>query len=69
MEYDPHHPSHASEAEMASHEPDLLDEPALPPITLSAAALLAISSGAPPAQSAATSSKRIIRSRRAGSPG
>ena len=27
---------------MASHEPDLLDEPALPPITLSAAALLAV---------------------------
>ena len=42
MEYDPQHPHHTSEAEPVSPEPDLLDEPALPPITLSAAALLAV---------------------------
>jgi CrcB protein len=41
MEYDPHHPHHASEPETVS-DPDLLEEPALPAVTLSAAVLLAV---------------------------
>jgi CrcB protein len=39
---DPHDLHHTSESETVSSEADLLDEPALPPVTLSATALLVV---------------------------